>query len=511
MELPIWGTDLEDIPNYEEYCYFVSIGDVGYRKLWFDRIRNRRLSIINIIDSSAIISSGVKMGIGNFVGKMAVINADAEIGNNNVINTKALIEHECKVGDHNHLSTNSVINGNVIVGNSVFLGSSSVCNGQLKIGSNAIIGSGSVIIKDVGECNRSRCTCQSYKEERLEMSDIQIVAEIGCNHNGSVELAKKMMKEAKEAGADAVKFQSFVPENIVSRYAPKAEYQKKNDGNGSQLDMLKKLALTEMEYLELVQYAATLDIQIFSTPFDFESFSFLQKISQDIWKVPSGEITNLPYLQKVAAIECQNKQVILSTGMSTIDEVKYAVNVLQQSKDTSFTVLHCNTQYPTDPEDMNLRAMNKLQELAPDWKIGLSDHSEGIVASLVAVGLGAKFIEKHFTLDKAMPGPDHKASITPEELKELCVGVHKAEIMLGNETKEVTESERSNIFVARKSIVAKRKIMRGEMFSEENITCKRPGNGISPIHWYEVLGKEAEKDFEIDELISCKGVNREDE
>lgn len=343
------------------------------------------------------------------------------------------------------------------------------------------------------------------------MSDIQIVAEIGCNHNGSVELAKKMMKEAKKAGADAVKFQSFVPENLVSRYAPKAEYQKKNDGNGSQLDMLKKLALTEMEYLELVQYAATLDIQIFSTPFDFESFSFLQKIGQNIWKVPSGEITNLPYLQKVAAIECQNKQVILSTGMSTIDEVKYAVNVLQQSKDTSFTVLHCNTQYPTDPEDMNLRAMNKLQELAPDWKIGLSDHSEGIVASLVAVGLGAKFIEKHFTLDKAMPGPDHKASITPEELKELCVGVHKAEIMLGNETKEVTESERSNIFVARKSIVAKRKIMRGEMFSEENITCKRPGNGISPIHWYEVLGKEAEKDFEIDELISCKGVNREDE
>ena len=311
------------------------------------------------------------------------------------------------------------------------------------------------------------------------MSDIQIVAEIGCNHNGSVELAKKMMKKAKEAGADAVKFQSFVPENLVSRYAPKAEYQKKNDGNGSQLDMLKKLALTETEYLELVQYASTLDIQIFSTPFDFESFSFLQKIGQNIWKVPSGEITNLPYLQ--------------------------------QSKDTSFTVLHCNTQYPTEPEDMNLLAMNKLQELAPDWKIGLSDHSEGIVASLVAVGLGAKFIEKHFTLDKTMPGPDHKASITPEELKELCVGVHKAEIMLGNETKEVTESERSNIFVARKSIVAKRKIMRGEMFSEENITCKRPGNGISPIHWYEVLGKEAEKDFEIDELISCKGVNREDE
>lgn len=343
------------------------------------------------------------------------------------------------------------------------------------------------------------------------MSDIQIVAEIGCNHNGSIELAKRMMKEAKDAGADAVKFQSFVPEKLVSKYAPKAEYQKKNDGNGSQLDMLKKLSLTETEYLELVDYAAMLGIQIFSTPFDFESFSFLQDIGQCIWKVPSGEITNLPYLEKVAAVKCKNKQIILSTGMSTIDEVKYAIDVLKQSKDTSFTVLHCNTQYPTEPKDMNLRAMNRLQDLAPQWKIGLSDHSEGIVASLVAVGLGAKFIEKHFTLDKNMPGPDHKASITSCELKELCEGVRKAEIMLGNGLKVVTESEKKNIFIARKSIVAKSKIKSGEVFSEDNITCKRPGNGVSPIHWYEVLGKKADKDFEIDELISCKGVKREDE
>lgn len=343
------------------------------------------------------------------------------------------------------------------------------------------------------------------------MNGIQIVAEIGCNHNGSVDLAKTMMKAAKEAGADAVKFQSFVPENLVSRYAPKAEYQKQNDGDGSQLDMLKKLALTESEYLELVQYASDLNIQIFSTPFDFDSFSFLQKIGQNIWKVPSGEITNLPYLQQVAAIECPNKQVILSTGMSTIDEVAYAVDVLRKSKNTCFTVLHCHTQYPTEPKDMNLRAMRKLRALAPDWRIGLSDHSEGIVASLVAVGLGAKFIEKHFTLDKNMPGPDHKASITPDELKELCAGIRKAEVMLGSEEKKVTDSERNNIFVARKSIVAKRKIVKGEVFSEENITCKRPGNGISPIHWYEVLGKKAEKDFEIDELLSCEGVKREDE
>lgn len=343
------------------------------------------------------------------------------------------------------------------------------------------------------------------------MRNIQIVAEIGCNHNGNVELAKEMMKRAKEAGADAVKFQSFVPENLVSKYAPKAEYQKQNDGNGTQLDMLKKLALTEVEYLELVQYAKNLNIGIFSTPFDSDSFSFLQRIGQNVWKVPSGEITNLPYLQKVAAIDCHNKQIILSTGMSTAEEVEYAINILRQSKNTDFTILHCNTQYPTEVEDMNLLAINKLRELAPDWKVGLSDHSEGIVASLVAVGLGAKFIEKHFTLDKNMSGPDHKASITPGELEELCAGVHKAEIMLGSEEKRVTDSERKNIFVARKSIVAKRKIEKNEIFSENNITCKRPGNGISPIHWYEVLGKKAEKDFEVDEMISCEGVKREDE
>ena len=206
------------------------------------------------------------------------------------------------------------------------------------------------------------------------MRNIQIVAEIGCNHNGNVELAKEMMKRAKEAGADAVKFQSFVPENLVSKYAPKAEYQKQNDGNGSQLDMLKKLALTEDEYLELVKDAKNLNIGIFSTPFDSDSFSFLQRIGQNVWKVPSGEITNLPYLQKVAAIECHNKQIILSTGMSTVEEVKYAINVLRQSKNTDFTILHCNTQYPTEAEDMNLLAINKLRELAPDWRVGLSDH-----------------------------------------------------------------------------------------------------------------------------------------
>jgi len=343
------------------------------------------------------------------------------------------------------------------------------------------------------------------------MSDIKIVAEIGCNHNGDISLAKKMIFCAKDAGADAVKFQSFVPEKLVSIHAQKASYQKKNDGDGYQLDMLKRLRLTNNEYLELIDYAKNLDIQIFSTAFDFDSLLFLEKIGQKIWKVPSGEITNLPYLERIAAIDCLNKQIILSTGMSTVDDITYAIKVLERSKNTAFTILHCNTQYPTEDKDMNLLAINDLKRVAPNWKIGLSDHSKGIIAAITTVGLGVKFIEKHFTLDKCMVGPDHDASITPEELKELCVGVRRAESMLGSGIKGVTDSEKQNIFFARKSIVAKRKILKGEVFSKDNMTCKRPGNGISPVHWYEVLGKVAESDFEIDDFIKCSGVRCEDE
>ena len=340
---------------------------------------------------------------------------------------------------------------------------------------------------------------------------IQIVAEIGCNHNGRKELALKLVELARQSGANAVKFQTFIAQNLVSESAPKAEYQKKDNFQESQLEMLKKLELAPREYIEIKEYAESLGIEIFSTAFDLASIDFLASIGQRIWKIPSGEITNLPYMEKIRDIRCPGKEIILSTGMSTIEEIQFAINILQESPATSFTILHCNTQYPTKPEDMNLRAMNVLRKLAPGWKIGLSDHSEGIVASLVAVGLGVEFIEKHFTLDKDMEGPDHQASITPKELKQLCQQVREAETMLGNEAKKVTDSEKKNMCVASKSIVAKRKIAKGEKFTADNIICKRPGNGISPIHWYEVLGKEAEKDFDTDELISCAGVMWEDE
>lgn len=343
------------------------------------------------------------------------------------------------------------------------------------------------------------------------MNKVFIVAEIGCNHNGNIDIAKKLIYEAKKAGADAVKFQSFVPKELVAKSASKANYQKENDGEGTQLEMLNKLALTQDEYLELVRYAKELDICIFSTAFDMESLEFLQSIGQNIWKIPSGEITNLPLLEKISQIKCENKKIILSTGMSTIPEIKFAMNILNNSIDTRFTVLHCNTQYPTLPDDMNLRAVEDLRSISDNWSVGLSDHSEGIVASLVSVGIGISFLEKHFTLDKNMPGPDHKASITPDELKLLCDNVRVAEKMLGSNKKHVTQSEKSNKFIARKSIVAKNDIAKGEIFSTDNLTCKRPGNGISPIKWYDVLGKKAYRDFKADELIECEGVKWEDE
>lgn len=341
------------------------------------------------------------------------------------------------------------------------------------------------------------------------MSDIKIVAEIGCNHNGDVNLAKKLIDEAAKAGVDAVKFQTFVAEELVSSCAPKAEYQKKDNADESQLDMIRKLELSKDEYKEVKEYSENIGLEWFSTGFDMTSIDFLCSLDQRVWKIPSGEITNLPYLEKIRDIRCSNKWIILSTGMSTLDEIHFAVNVLEKSDNTKFTILHCNTEYPTNDNDMNLSAMEVLKEEFPGWEVGLSDHSEGIIASIIAIGMGAKFIEKHFTLDKNLPGPDHRASITPDELKALCDGIHRAEIMIGTKEKVVTNSERKNKIVARKSIVASCSISKGEELTADNLSCKRPGNGISPIHWYEVIGTNAIRDFQPDELIEVNGISWE--
>ena len=343
------------------------------------------------------------------------------------------------------------------------------------------------------------------------MNHIEIIAEIGCNHNGDKNLARKMVALAKECGVDGVKFQTFNSSLLISKYAEKAEYQKKTTGeNENQLDMTRKLELKPDDYLELQDYAKSLGLNVFSTPFDFSSIDFLEKNKQTIWKIPSGEITNLPYLEKIGEIEIENKLIILSTGMASMEEIHTAINILQAKIKNRIIILHCNTEYPTPDCDVNISAIQDLQKHFPEYEIGYSDHSVGCVAAVMSVSYGVTFIEKHFTLDKNFEGPDHKASATPEELKELVENVRRAELMLGTGIKAVSSSEKKNKRIARKSIIAKRNIKKGEKFSADNLICKRPGNGISPMYWYDVIGKIAEKDFEEDELIELAGIHWEE-
>jgi len=338
------------------------------------------------------------------------------------------------------------------------------------------------------------------------MAQIKIISEIGSNHNGDIELAKKMIDVSAACGADYVKFQTFKTTELVSNYAPMAEYQKKNlEVEETQLDMLSKLELSYDDYRKLFAYADSIGIEMFSTPFDLESVEFLASIGQKIWKIPSGEITNLPFLERVAELPIESKHMILSTGMASMDEIEQAVSVLANGIGR-ITIMHCNTNYPSRDEDLHLNAIRQLQDFFPECDIALSDHSKGITAALVACSMGITMIEKHFTLSNDLPGPDHKASMTPDELRALCAEVHRAEKMLGQHNKVVTESELPNRLWARKSIVAKLAIREGEIFSSENLTCKRPGNGINPMRWYDVVGRYAERDFDMDEMITISDI-----
>jgi N,N'-diacetyllegionaminate synthase len=327
-----------------------------------------------------------------------------------------------------------------------------------------------------------------------------IIAEAGVNHNGSIEIAKKMIEVAKECGANAIKFQTFKAEKVISKYALKAEYQKQTTGEiDSQLEMVKKLELSFDDFIVLKEYCDKLNIMFLSTPFDFESIDFLNDLGLKIFKIPSGEITNLPYLEKIGKL---GKKVILSTGMADLGEIEDALDILTScgTKKEDITILHCNTEYPTPYEDVNLLAMLTIKE-AFKVKVGYSDHTLGIEVPIAAVALGASVIEKHFTLDKKMEGPDHKVSLEPHELKAMINAIRNIEKALGNGIKKPSKSEMKNKDIVRKSIVAKREIKKGEIFTEDNITVKRPGNGISPMRWYEVLGKVALKDYKEDELI----------
>lgn len=332
------------------------------------------------------------------------------------------------------------------------------------------------------------------------MKHVFIIAEAGVNHNGSIELAKKMIDVASKSGADAVKFQTFKAENLVSKNAQKAAYQKQNtDKEESQFDMIKKLELDINTHKALMAYCKEKGIMFLSTPFDHDSIDMLNELGLEIFKIPSGEITNLPYLRHIGSL---NKEVILSTGMADLGEIEDALDILIEAGTDrdKITVLHANTMYPTPMEDVNLKAMQTIGK-AFNINYGYSDHTLGIEVDIAAVAMGAKVIEKHFTLDKTMEGPDHKASLEPDELKEMVDAIRNIELALGSTVKKPSKSERPNMEIARKSIVASRSIKVGEIFTEDNLTIKRPGSGISPMRWDEIIGMKALKNYEVDELI----------
>ena len=335
------------------------------------------------------------------------------------------------------------------------------------------------------------------------MTHVTIIAEAGVNHNGSIEIARQMVDKAVEAGVDIIKFQTFKSEKLVSRSARQAEYQKKNIGkksDDSQLSMLKKLELSEQDHKDLMTYCKQKGIKFFSTAFDMDSIEYLHSLNLGLWKIPSGEVTNYPFLKRIASY---NERTILSTGMCDLQDVRAAVDALYKNglSKENLTLLHCNTEYPTPFEDVNLKAMDALRKEF-GVEVGYSDHTKGIEVPIAAVALGASVIEKHFTLDRNMEGPDHKASLEPDELKAMVSAIRNIEkAMDGDGTKHVSESERKNITIARKSIVAACDIKAGEIFTEENLTVKRPGTGISPMQWEEILGNKAIRSFAEDELI----------
>jgi N,N'-diacetyllegionaminate synthase len=330
---------------------------------------------------------------------------------------------------------------------------------------------------------------------------VYIIAEAGVNHNGDINIAEKMIDVASASGADAIKFQTFKAEHLASKNSTKAEYQKNTtDGSESQLEMLRKLELDKNAHEKLVKYCWRKKICFLSTPFDLYSIDLLVALGLQTLKIPSGEITNLPYLRKISGLK---KKIILSTGMAIMEEIAAAINVLLAggTLPRDLSVLHCNTEYPTPFEDANLTAMQTIQKAFPEVSVGYSDHTPGFEASIAAVALGAEVIEKHFTLDKNMKGPDHKASLEPLELQKMISAIRNVEKALGDGVKKPSPSEMKNRSVARKSIVATMAIREGDLLTESNVTTKRPGTGISPMRWDEIVGTRAIKDYQPDDLI----------
>ena len=502
MGVPVLGSDevLKGIFENGIVNALISVGSVGncgVRKKLYNGLKRIGFSFPVVKHPSAVVASDVTVEEGTFIAARVVINTGTKIGKNVIVNTSSSIDHDCEIGDFVHIAPGVTLSGGVKIEDETHVGTGAKVTQYLDIGRKCIIGAGQTIRHHMADGEKS---FDKNKVLRKKGSKIFIIAEAGANHNGKVSLAKKMVDAAKKAGADAVKFQTFKAERLATRYAPKSRYQKKTTlANETQFAMLKKLELDVTMHKKLMAYCEKKGVLFLSSPFDLESIKLLDNLGLEIFKIPSGEINNLPYLRKIGAL---GKKVIMSSGMAELKEIKNALQVLSGSGTAreNITVLHCNTEYPTPMEDVNLLAMLTIRD-AFNVNVGYSDHTLGIEAAIAAAALGASVIEKHFTLDKNMRGPDHKASLEPAELKTMVTAIRNVEKIFGNGIKRPSRSESKNIKMARKSIVTAKDVKKGELFTGENITTKRPATGISPIVWDKVIGRTARRDFKKDELV----------
>ena len=503
LNIPVLGGDeiLEELFNKGIKLAFIGVGSIGdctRRKEIYKKLKKIGFTIPVVIHKSAVLAVSALIEEGAYIGANAVINPNSKIGKNTIINTYASIDHDCTVEDFAHIAPRATLSGGVLVRSEAHIGIGANILQMIDIGRGSIVGAGTTVRHNMKEGARN--FGKGFNVSSKKRNPVFIIAEAGVNHGGSLEIAKTMIDKAKEAGADAVKFQRFNAEKLVSSLAPKAEYQKRNVGEKeSHLEMLKKLELDINAHKELMDYCIEKEILFLSSPFDMESIDQLEQLGLAIFKIPSGEITNMPYLKKIGRLA---KRVIISTGMSTLEEIESALGILidNGTKKDDITIMHCNTEYPTPHKDTNLMAILTLKEsLKVD--VGYSDHTTGIEVPIAAVALGASVIEKHFTLDKNMHGPDHKASLEPDELKGMVLAIRKTEEALGSGIKEPAPSELKNIDIVRKSVVAAREIKEGELFQEDNIIAKRPARGISPMKWGSVIGRPAKRNFKKDEFI----------
>ena len=502
MGVKVLGND-RILPKLKNIKYaFISVGSVGncdVRKKIYRYLKTIGLQLPVIAHPTAIIARNAKIKEGAFMAARAVVNSGAKIGRNAIINTASSVDHDCRIGDFVHIGPGVALSGDIKIGNETHIGTGARIIQNLTIGSKCMVGAGVTIRQNLKSKTHIAVSQPSFliKPDRK----VFIIAEAGVNHNGNLQLAKRMVDIASDAGADAIKFQTFSTKDMISASTPKAKYQKDpSNPKESQKEMLKRLELNPYSHKELVKYCKEKGITFLSTPFDIGSVNLLNKLGMRIFKVPSGEITNLPYLKKIGNLK---KKIILSTGISSMEEISEALTILTKNgtPKKDITVLHCNTAYPTPMKDTNLLAMLTIRD---NFKIsvGYSDHTKGIEVPIAAVALGANVIEKHFTLDRNLKGPDHRFSIEPKELKEMVMSIRNIEKALGDGSKNPSKSELKNRIAVRKSIVATRNIKKGEFFTKENLAVKRPGSGISPLTWDSVIGKKAVKGFRKDELIA---------